>query len=208
MKALLLILVSLLLSDSGEKLLFEITAYQKDSYFKQQVYLVHTWETFYQLKEANEIVHPDRYDMHLLNAALFFSTNKLRTKKKLPTLIFLSGLRDAAVVHSYQMTEKKFFNHINHQSLKLRAPDDRIKLFVTGFRGLGENIDWNNIAMPSNITYVQLADKLVDAWYRSPPHKKAMLSKQYSHLGCAAVFESKNKNGVRYVKATQDFSLQ
>jgi uncharacterized protein YkwD len=208
MKAVLLFLSSLFFTDSGQKYLSQIPSYQRDSYFKEEVYAEHSWQSFYQLKEINSIIQPDDADLHLLNAAVYFATNKLRAEKKLPVLKFHAGLRDAAFIHSQQMIEKNFFNHINHSSLKLRAPDGRIKLFVTGFRGLGENIDWNSIAIPSDVSYVQLADKLVDAWYHSPPHRKTMLSKQFSHLGCAAMFETRNKNGIRYVKATQDFSLQ
>jgi uncharacterized protein YkwD len=208
MKVFLLILLSLFLADSGEKYLSDIPAYQKESYFKQKVYEEHDWKSFYQMKEANQLVDPNAYDLHLLNAAIFFSTNKLREVKKLKPLKFSAGLRDAAVIHSYQMVTKNFFNHVNNKTPKLRAPDDRIKMFVPNFKALGENIDWNNMEMPSRATYLELADKLVDVWYHSPPHKKTMLSKDYSHLGCAAFFEAKDKGPVRYVKATQDFSLE
>ncbi|MES2619417.1 MAG: CAP domain-containing protein [Bacteroidota bacterium] len=208
MKILLLLFASLLLSGSGDKFLEEIPAYQRDSYFKQEVYNEHDSKSFYQLKEANSIVNPDNYDLHLLNAAVFFATNKLREEKKLKTLLFSSGLRDAAVVHSYQMVTKNFFNHINSKTLKLRMPDERMSMFGAQFKSCAENIDWNNIPVPSNTTYIQLADKLVDAWFHSAPHKKTMLSKQLSHLGCGAVFELKNKNGTRYIKGTQDFILK
>ena len=208
MKTLLLIFTSLLLPGSINKFLEEIPAYQKDSYFKQKVYDEHNWKSFYQLKEPNEIIDPDNYDFHLLNAAIFFATNKLREKKKLKVLSFSAALRDAAVVHSYQMVTKNFFDHINNKTRKLREPDERMRMFGAQFKACAENIDWNNIPMPSTTTYIQMADKLVDAWFHSPPHKKNMMSKQLSHLGCGAVFEPKNKNGVRYIKATQDFSLE
>ncbi len=208
MKVLLLFFTSLLLPGTGDKILEEIPAYQKDSYYKQKVYDEHDWKSFYHLKETNAIIDPDNYDLHLLNAAVFFSTNKLREEKKLNTLAFSSALRDAAVVHSHQMVTKNFFNHINSKTLKLRMPDERMRMFGAEFKACAENIDWNNISMPSNITYLQLADKLVDAWFHSAPHKKTMLSKQLSHLGCGAVFEPKNKNGARYIKATQDFSQE
>jgi len=193
---------------AGEKFLHEIPAYQKDSYFKLKVYTEHNAKSFYQLKEANEIINPDNYDLHLLNAAVFFSTNKLREEKKLKALQFSAGLRDAAVVHTQQMVDRKFFSHMNSKTPKLRSPDERMKMFGATFTACSENIDWNNILVPSNTTYLQLADKIVDAWFHSPPHKKNMLSKQFSHLGCAAVFEQKNKNGARYIKATQDFILK
>lgn len=208
MKIFLLFLFPFLFIASGEEFLKAIPAYQKDSYFKQKVYAEHYWKSFYQLKEANAVVDPDNCDLHLLNAAIYFSTNKLREENLRSTLAFSAELRDAAVVHSYQMVEKKFFSHTNSKTLKLRLPDERMRMFGAQFKTCAENIDWNNIPMPSNTTYLQLADKLVDAWFHSAPHKKTMLSKQLSHMGCAAVFEAKDKGGARYIKATQDFSLE
>ena len=200
----LLLLVLVLFKPDGDKFLNECALYQKDSYFKQKVYAEHNFKSFSNLKEANEIVGPESYDLHLLNAGVFFATNKVREDKRLQPL----ALRDAAVIHTQQMIEKRFFDHMNNKTRKLHSPDDRLKLFGVNPTAMGENIDLNYIAMPSKTTYLQLANKIVDAWMHSTPHRKTMLSKTYSHLGCAAAFEEKDKNGVRYVKATQDYSLE
>lgn len=193
----------------GAEFLNEIALYQKDSYYKQKVYAEHDWKSFYALKDASQVVDPDNYDMHLLNAAIFYATNKVRAGKRLPELKYNAGLRDAAVVHSQQMVDKKFFDHYNNKTRKLRNPADRIIMFGNAnVKAMSENIDYNNIAMPSKTTYLQLADKLVDDWMRSAPHRKTMLSKGFSHLGCAAVFEAKDKTGYRYIKATQDYMLE
>lgn len=201
-----LLILLLLLLPGGEKFLNDIELYQKESYFKQKVYQEHDYKSFAALKEANETVNPDNYDSHLLNAAVFFATNKLRDEKKLKQFKFSSNLRDAATVHTYLMVDKKFFDHFNSRNLKLRSPEDRIKLFGTEASAAGENIDYTHIAMPSQTSYLQLGELLVNDWFHSPPHKKNMMSKSFSSLGCAAYFETKNKEGVRYVKATQDFS--
>ncbi|HLP51427.1 MAG TPA: CAP domain-containing protein [Chitinophagales bacterium] len=199
----------LILNAGGEEFLNEVALYQKQSYYKDKVYAEHDWKSFYALKEANQVVNPDNYDLHLLNAAIFFSTNKVRAGKKLDALIYSGPLRDAAVVHSQQMVDKKFFDHFNNKTRKLRTPEDRMVMYgVTQAQAMGENIDFNNIQMPSKTTYIQLADKVVDAWMHSAPHRKTMLSKGYSHLGCAGVFEAKDKTGYRYIKSTQDYSLQ
>ena len=204
----LLLLVLVAISGGGEKFLEEIPLYKKESYFKQKVYAEHDWKTFSALKEASQIVDPNNYDLHLLNAALFFVTNKVRGEKKLKPLKYSAQLRDAAVVHSQQMVEKMFFDHFNNKTRKLRSPEDRMVLFGVQANAMGENIDYNNLTMPSKTSYIQLAEKIVDEWMRSAPHRKTMLSKIYSHLGCGAVFEESNKDGVRYVKATQDYSLE
>lgn len=204
----LLLLVLITVGGGGEKFLEEIPLYLKDSYFKEKVYAEHSWKSFSALKEANRIIDPDSYDLHLLNASLFFVTNKVRQEKKLQPLKYSAQLRDAAVVHSQQMVEKRFFDHFNNKTKKLRSPEDRMVLFGVQANAMGENIDYNNLAMPAKSSYIQLAEKIVDEWMHSAPHRKTMLSKTYSHLGCGAMFEASNKDGVRYVKATQDYSLE
>ncbi|MFM2305494.1 MAG: hypothetical protein RLZZ367_163 [Bacteroidota bacterium] len=206
-KNLLLVCLVALLADTDY--LADIPLYQKESYYKQKVYAEHDWKSFYTLKDASQVVNPDNYDMHLLNAAIFYATNKVRAGKHLHELKYNAGLRDAAVVHSQQMVDKKFFDHYNNKTRKLRSPEDRIKMYGNAnAQAMSENLDYNNIAMPSKITYLQLADKLVDDWMHSTPHRKTMLSKGYSHLGCGAVFEAKDKTGYRYIKATQDYTLE
>ena len=203
-----LLFLFLLVDTTGAEYLAEISLYQKDSYFKQTVYQEHTWQTFEQLKEAKQVVNPASYDLHLLNAAVFYATNKLRDKKGLDQLKFGAGLRDAAVLHTSQMVEKKFFDHFNNKNRKLRSPEDRIKLYVMEYSASGENVDYNYITLPSRTTYWQVAEAIIDDFLHSPPHKKIMLSKNLNHLGAAAQFEIKSKNGLHYYKATQDFSYQ
>lgn len=89
MKTPLLLLFLFLGSGNAEKFLNDVPLYSNESYFKEKVYAEHDWKSFMQLKDANEIVNPDNYDLHLLNAAVFFSTNKLRDKKKHETVSLL-----------------------------------------------------------------------------------------------------------------------
>jgi len=95
----LLLLVLITVGGGGEKFLEEIPLYLKDSYFKEKVYAEHNWKSFSALKEANRIIYPDSYDLHLLNASLFFVANKVREEKTLHPLKYSAQLRDAAFVH-------------------------------------------------------------------------------------------------------------
>lgn len=200
-------LFMLAFSSDGDKFLNEIALYQKESYYKQKVYDEHTWKSFSTLPDVNKAVDPNNYDLHLLNAAVFFATNKIRAEKKQKELTFSSALRDAAVVHSQQMVDKKFFSHFGRNP-KLKGPDDRMRMFGVGeVRAEGENIDYNHM-QPGKTTYWQIAEQIVDDFMHSSEHRKTMLSKGYSHLGCAAVLETSNKDGLRYYKATQDYTLQ
>lgn len=203
---LLLALVPLLAFDTGEKYLDKIALYQRSSYFKDQVYAEHNWKSFYKTLPAQSIVDPDNYDLHLLCASVYYATNKLRESKGLKPLQFSPQLRDAAVVHTNQMIEKNFFDHFNSRTPALRTPDLRIKIFGVNSTAEAENVDYTNIPINGPTTYIEVAEKIVDELYHSPPHRKNMLGKEFKHLGCAAMFEAKDKQGVRYIKATQDFS--
>ena len=199
-------LLGLLSFDTGNGYLEKIPSYQKDSYYKQKVFVERSWKSFYQLKDAQAFVDPEHYDLHLLNAALYFATNKLRENKGGKVLKYSPQLRDAAMVHTSQMIERNFFDHYNRLNPALRSPEQRIKLFGLNSNAMAENVDYTYIPVNGNTTYLQVADKIVDNFFHSPPHRKNMLGKEFTHIGCAAMFETKDKQGVRYIKATQDFS--
>ncbi|HWB63273.1 MAG TPA: CAP domain-containing protein, partial [Chitinophagales bacterium] len=139
-----LLILPLAAFDAGDKYLSKIELYQKDSYYKNQVYAEHDWKSFYKLKDANAIIDPAKYDMHLLSAAVFFATNKWREQKGARPLQFSAGLRDAATVHSWQMVEKNFFDHYNNFTPALRSPEQRLKIYHAEKQANGENIDWNH----------------------------------------------------------------
>lgn len=201
-----IIFLVLLSAADGNKYLDEIPLYGKISYYKEGVYNDHDYKSFYALKEANAVVNPADYDMHLLGAAVFYATNKLRTEKKLKPLKYSAALRDAAAVHTWQMVSKNFFSHYNNKNRKIQAPDQRLTLFGIPQTAIGENCDLNSMFTSDDKTYIQLAEEIVDNLYHSPEHKKIMLSKDYNALGCSAIFESQPKKGAWYCKTTQDFA--
>lgn len=201
----LILCLMMMMSGDGTKWLSQVSLFSKDSYFKVKVYQEHTVKSFYALKEPHTTANPANYDMHLLSASLFFATNKLREDKKLPPLKFSEGLRNAAVVHTHQMVIKDFFAHLNPKTPALRHPSERLKMFGVNSPVNGENIDLNSFPVPVQQTYLQIAEVLVKDLYDSPPHRKAMLDKNFIYLGCAALFDLKDENYARSVRCTQDF---
>jgi uncharacterized protein YkwD len=206
MKGLLLSVFFMLLFQNSNQYLDEISAYNKDSYYKQKAYSENDWKRFYDSSIPNTILDLNHLDLHLLNAALFYSTNKLRSSKGLKELEFSGPLRDAAVVHTYEMVKRNFFDHYNRKNRKLYSPANRFELFEVRANATAENVALNYLNPGSPKTYIQIADIVVDALFHSKEHRLNMLSKNYSKLGCAIYFEQKPKNGVWYFKATQDFS--
>lgn len=209
-KVLLLIALPLLMSfDLGSKLLSKLTFYEKDSYFKKQVYAEKSWQDFYGMKEPQQKINPADYDFHLLSAAFFFSTNRIREKHKVKPLAFSAALRDAATLHTHEMVAKNFFSHYNNTSSKIRTPKQRLLLFTNNRQtGLsGENCDMNFMEPGESLSYIQLAERITESLYESPPHQQNMLEKGFRYAGCAVIFEkARGSNEAVYLKATQDFS--
>lgn len=208
MKGIVLLLLVLInpLPGGGDNYLEKVSLYQKESYYKQKVYAEKDRAAFYALADVNKVIDPQDYDMHLLNAALFYATNKQRAAKGAGELRFSPALRDAAVLHTDQMVEKNFFDHFNAKNRKYYSPEKRFKLFGLEPPASAENIDYTYLEEEGSTTYLQLAEAIVKDLYDSPAHRKNMLSKAYNSLGCAVVFEHSERDGNWYCKATQDFA--
>ncbi|MBP7390187.1 MAG: CAP domain-containing protein [Chitinophagales bacterium] len=187
----------------SDKFLSKIESYNAASYYKETVYAEHDYKSFYNLNEPQAKLNPDNYDLHLLNAAFFFVINKLRAKHNKPAFVYSASLRDAALIHSHEMVERKFFSHVNNRNRKFDKPQNRIRICGLQPTALAENIDYNFIE--ENETYISYAEKLVKDLYESPPHRKNMMT-NYKYLGAAVVLEKSDNKGYRYGKATQDFA--
>lgn len=194
----------------------EITEYlNKPSVFNDSLYLDVKSSTL--LVELRKTISIEKFDIHLLNAGIFYYTNEYRIKKNKAVLQFSAELRDAALYHALQMNVKNFYNHFNPYNKKMKEPYDRMKYF--GFSGeyCGENIDkafmMNYIdGKPYDgdfktkqfyyitdkkesitfFTYQELAQNIVDDWIASKPHQKNMLDANYLYLGCAVMIDNKS----------------
>lgn len=186
-----------------EKILSTIPGYEKESYYKKQVYKEHDWKSFYALQDVNASINPDEFDLHLLNAALFFATNKERTKHGKPNFEFNSLLRDASLLHTNEMIKRNFFSHTNSRNKKLDKPESRLRFCGLQPTALAENINYEFIA--ENASYLSLSESIVKSLMDSPPHRKNMMG-NYKLLGTSILFEVKENGGYRYCKATQDFA--
>lgn len=202
-KTLLVVLAVASWLPNGESYLREVNGYSTPSFFKEEVYARHSWKSFFELKEANQAIDPNRPDFHLLNASLFFATNQLRQKYHKSELLYSATLRDAAVIHTNEMVLKNFFSHTNARNRKWDKPENRVKQCGPLPKVLAENIDY--IYMEEDDTYASLAKRVVEHLYGSPPHRKNMLGR-FTHLGTCTIIETKDRDGLRYLKSTQDFA--
>lgn len=184
--------------------------------FADDNYTTTTWQQFINSEMANTIIDAKHMDYGLLNAAVFYYTNKYREEHGLPLLQFSKELRNAAIYHSLEMVNRNFFDHENPRNRKMRDPDKRIRYF--GFQvdqADGENIateflldakagkkfystktnsgydyyygNGRNSQAIGPITYGNFAKNIVQDWINSPPHRANLRERRYKFLGCGVI---------------------
>ena len=162
---------------------------------------------FFEQGPANDTANLESLNLELLQAAIFHATNLERAKKR--QFKYGKNLEKGASFHSSEMESKGFFSHLNRKNKKYKTPFDRAEKFKANYVAVGENIleeialDYkdnsmydseqkngtyvfyhhNNGKIVRELTYKEFADKMVDSWMHSPPHKANILSKDYTHLG-------------------------
>jgi len=169
-------------------------------------------------------------NIHLLNAVVFHLTNTERSNSSLPLFEFNNNLYQSAQLHSDKMIKQQFFDHVNKHKKKWREPKDRILHFEPNYTALGENIVENNLLNYKGTvlnyrikesengelvyldkegdiiefsTYLELADRLMQQWMNSKPHRENILNKSFSLLGCACAINS-DKTPI-LIRCTQNF---
>lgn len=200
--------------------------------FSDNLYSQYTYETFATLPPANQEIDLNNIDYELLNASVFYASNKQRALHKKKPFAFYPLLRDAAVTQSTQMVKFDFFDHQNPANTKLKTLKDRLESVggVGKYTAAGENIseyflmDYqarepfriervNNkqIYLHSKTgrpikphTYRSFGEAIVADWMTSPGHRANILEDKFTHLGCGSLMSTK-PNQFPKVKATQVF---
>lgn len=152
---------------------------------------------------AKSKVDAKKLDNALLNAAIFYATNKEREKLKLPLFTHSRALEKAALDHSKEMAQK---NNFSHKGLSKGRETHIQRLAQVGVMNLATA---ENIAKKysQDISYKDLGKEIVLSWMKSEKHKENIISKKYKFLGCGA-YEMKDKEFPDHlcVMVTQDFS--
>ncbi len=177
-------------------------AYQKPSWFKNNVYAEVDTKSFYQLEAIQQEINPDSIDIHLLNACLFFACNKLRVLYKLPPYQINSQLLCAANLHSGQMATYHFFDHNNPYTSALKTPEIRLRACGISYSAEGENCH-RCLISEGAYTYIELAQKVIESLFNSPPHRSNLLSTLFQYSACGVALEKSNE--AIYLIVTQNF---
>jgi uncharacterized protein YkwD len=113
--------------------------------------------------------HTDRVEAEVIDLL-----NTIRAQQGLPTLRRDADLTDAADVHSRGMIASGVFSHDSASGTRC---DVRIRRFVKA-RLVGETISWL-AGTPSS----QQAQRTVELWMNSPPHRETLLTRSFRRIG-------------------------
>ncbi|MFW0808345.1 CAP domain-containing protein [Bacillus pumilus] len=154
--------------DKFESTLSSIRAFNADTFVKQKPY-----EVVYrgQLIEPEAISGEKWKEIEASSQKQIFDmTNIIRHKYKLPILKWDDETSEVAFMHSEDMKENHYFSH---ESKKYGTLKDRLERGEVAFQLAGENIAYNYVDGPAAI----------EGWLNSEGHRKALLNKDYTHLG-------------------------
>jgi len=170
----------------------------KESAWNEAYYNRYDYTNYTTYAAFNQRIVESGYDSDLLEAAIFYETNRQRSLHGLKQFKFDYNLYVCAHNHSYDMVEYNFFSHTSVVEGKTTM-SDRMKQVGYANRACAENIVYTYI----EDTYAESAKSVVDVWMNSPGHRANILNPDYTHLGCGAVFYE--KDNFIYYKATQNF---
>jgi uncharacterized protein YkwD len=125
---------------------------------------------------------PNTTGLESAEQIILVGTNRERAAIGLPALKPDLRLRAAARLHAQDMATRDFFAH-DSDKLGFETPSKRIHKAGALDFGAGENIAFNEVNAN------QTGEKLMVQWMNSPPHRAAILNKNYTHIGIG-VFQS------------------
>ncbi len=184
---------------------------------------------FFALKEVSHQIDPEKVNVELLEAAIFYATNEVRAREKRSTFDYNPILNHSARFHAGYMAKEKTVDHLNRSAKKYKTPFDRTLAFEGDFTAVAENLARLPIlALGENgqffvdekgrvvnkerqvlpvMTYSQLAHVVVEGWMQSPGHR-ANIMNDFELLGIGVSEVSFNKDGVPEIYLVQNFANQ
>jgi len=159
----------------------------------------YSYSNYTDYESFNHEVEVTTFDARLLNAAIFYETNRQRSLYGMAEFKYHQNLEVCAQSHSEDMANWDFFSHESPVSGK-RTMTDRMSQVGFVKLWMAENISYHDV---SNRTYSDLAKSIVDSWMNSPGHRANILNERYRYLGAGTA--KYYYNDYFYVKSTQNF---
>ena len=116
-------------------------------------------------------------------------TNTIRASRNLSELVQNNDMDQLARLHSENMIEHNFFDHLDHQN---KSPSDRADDLSFGWTRIAENIGYvpwfeNVLGCGDTRTAESISECVVEGWRNSPGHYANMIG-DFSELGVGVAF--------------------
>ncbi len=98
---------------------------------------ISNFKDFQGFKDTIDLNKPD---LKRIDAVVFYLTNEIRKKHKLTILVYEPLLEKSASIHSENMVNQDFFDHINPKSKQFKTPEDRARYAGVLNPHIAENI--------------------------------------------------------------------
>ncbi|EAZ81624.1 CAP domain-containing protein [Algoriphagus machipongonensis] len=181
--------------------------------WSEKDYERYTIAEFYELDAIYQPIDFEHIDRPLLHAAIFYVTNEMRQKRRLPLFKHLPTAEKVAKDHADDMVKYDFYSHYSKVPGK-KFLTDRMKLEGMDPYCYAENISSSNGLQyeygrrvnppgPKGVftyasrsrkeeivphTYISFARSVLILWMNSRTHKNNIISTCYQYLGCAAAY--------------------
>ncbi len=152
----------------------------------------------FKLKQDPLVFKTDSGDLNqAVEIMLFDKTNYVRKKQKLKTVELNDLLNKIARLYSQDMLKRHYFSHYSPEG---KTVLDRIRQFKPHYdESCSENLHFISSADGLRDSFA-IVDQMMDDWLNSPPHRKNLLSKEYTLLGIGCATDGKR------IYCTQVFS--
>lgn len=168
------------------------------------LYIDYTYESFLKLDILKKKIDYKNIDYDLLNATIFYLTNKERDQHGKFRFKYSKALNQSAQAHSEDMVNYHFYSHISRVKGKKTLPE-RLKLVGLVNVSCSENIASCTVSFP---TYLSLSESFVFGWMNSPPHRANILSESFNYLGCGTYNYNPENRRQYNLFGTQNFSSE
>lgn len=211
-------------------LVWALAAQAQQSAWTRARYAQYTHETYQNYAPFTQRIDYTKVDYALLDAAIFYETNRQRVANGKPIFQPSAALEQAAFEHSRDMVQRNFFSHTSVVAGKADMTD-RLRAVGLPMSACSENIaigfglqyepgksvygpaqnggyfSYEHKGTPLyNHTYASAAKALLTQWMNSPGHKANILG-SYAYMGGGAYFYADTGfYGMPKLKATQNFS--